>query len=266
VGPADAGSDDAGTVEPASPADSATEPGEAGPADLTGVADIGGEPGEAGREEGAGYSSEAGESGPVDAEPTGDGDVPEAAASPMDAAAAQPEGRKIWESAGENADLPPSMRGDLDELGQRLRDDVDPHTWANADHAERTSMLATANDTIREAYGLPAGDVNYPSDFPEEYDGLFDSQTGEVAMNPELLNEPSPDTALETLAHENFHDYQQRAVDGTITEPYAESRREAWRYGSENYDSDDLSAYYTNPLEVDAFVVEGAVLSGYRRQ
>jgi len=157
------------------------------------------------------------------------------------------------------------MRDDLDELGQRLRGDANPHAWANADRAERVSMLAKANDTIRETYGLPGGGVSYPSDFPEGFDGLFDPLTGEVAMNPERLDDSSPEEALLTLAHEDFHDYQERAIDGTIAEPYAESRRAAWRYGSENYNTKSYSAYRTNPLEADAFAVEEAVFRGYRR-
>ena len=219
-------------------------------------------------------SRDVGERGPVDAGPKEDGDLPQEAAPVPDTvsgdsvanAAVDPEARKAWESAGDNSDFPASMQDNLNELGQNLRSDVDPNAWANAGQAERASMLANANDTIREAYGLPPGEVHYSSDLPDGVTGEYNPDTGRVTLNSSLFNESNAEEAIQTLAHENFHDYQQRAIDGDVTEPYAESRREAWSSGQADYDSEDYTAYMANPLEADAFAAEKAVFSGYRRQ
>ena len=178
----------------------------------------------------------------------------------------QPENRQTWESTGESPDFPASMQGDLNQLGQDLRNDVDPDAWANADQGDRAAMLANANNTIRESYGLPAGEISYSSDLPEGTTGQYDPNTGDITLNSSLLNDSSPDEAIKTLSHENFHDYQQQAIDGNATDPYAKARTDAWSAGQAGYDSEDFTAYMANPLEADAFAAERAVFDGYRRQ
>ena len=179
---------------------------------------------------------------------------------------AQPENRQTWESAGESSDFPASIQGDLKQLGQDLRSDVNPDAWANADQGDRAAMLANANDTIRETYGLPPAEISYSSDLPEGTTGQYDPNTGDITLNSSLLNDSSPDEAIKTLSHENFHDYQQQAIDGNATDPYADSRTDAWSAGQAGYDSEDFTAYMANPLEADAFAAERAVFDGYRRQ
>jgi hypothetical protein len=84
------------------------------------------------------------------------------------------------------------MKEDLNQLGQDLRSDVDPDAWANADQADRTAMLADANDRIRETYGLPPGEVNYSSEMAEGFTGRYDTSTGDITLNSSLLDDSSP--------------------------------------------------------------------------
>jgi hypothetical protein len=259
--------------------DSADIPASADSADR-GAEDIGaiGSAGEAG-ETGPAYIKQTQESYLSAADPSsvrtpsGDAETPGDAADtqlPGPAAETEPssqaQDRKVWESPGENADFPASMQDDLGKLGQDLRTDVDLNAWTDASRDDRMAVLADANNRIRETYGLSAKEVNYSSQLPEGVTGQFEPATGEVTLSSSLLDESSPDEAVKTLAHENFHDYQQQAIDGTVTDPYAESRGDAWSSGQDNYDSEDFTAYMANPLEADAFAAEKAVFSGYRRR
>jgi hypothetical protein len=183
--------------------------------------------------------------------------------------------RQTWEGEADGADLPPSMKEDLRGLGNDLGEIVDPDKWA-ADPDGRKDMLNAANDRIREEYGLPQQDASYRS-VEEDPDlagsaGYFDPNNGEVVLNSNLLDLPDPQEALKTLAHENFHDYQDRAVDGNSNDPFAQSREQEWREGGDNYpDPDDyddyddyVSDYQNNPLERDAVAVENEVYAGYK--
>ena len=174
------------------------------------------------------------------------------------------ENRKTWDAIPESSDLPASMQEDLRELGQDLHGIVDPVDWTNADTDTRKDMLDAANDRIREEYGLPGGDVNYRSDLGEGVFGEYDPATGNISLNSSLLEDSNTDEAIKTLAHENFHDYQQQAIDGNSSDPYAQSRVGDWSQGQSNYDSNDFTAYMLNPLEADSFAVEQAVFRGYR--
>jgi hypothetical protein len=204
---------------------------------------------------------------PPDADATSAGSADLPAGPPQDAPATdQPMERQSWEAAGDDADLPPSMREDLSQLGQDLKSDVDPDAWAKGDQEDRAAMLADANDRIRETYGLPPGEVNYSSDLPEGCTGQYNPGTGDITLNSSLLEDQNPDEAIQTLSHENFHDYQQQAIDGNAADPYAESRADAWTAGQDGYDAEDFTAYMANPLEADAFAAERAVIDGYRRQ
>jgi hypothetical protein len=193
------------------------------------------------------------------------GDLP-GESGPDDGSPQQAQDRRSWEPTGDSSDLPASMQEDLGQLGQDLRSDVDPDAWEGADQDARAEMLSDANNTIRETYGLPPGEVNYSSELPDGTTGQYDPDTGDVTLNSSLLEDQNPDEAINTLSHENFHDYQQQAIDGEATDPYAESRVDAWTEGQANYDSEDFTAYMENPLEADAFAAERAVFDGYRRK
>ncbi|HXL16392.1 MAG TPA: hypothetical protein VN961_02600, partial [Streptosporangiaceae bacterium] len=176
--------------------------------------------------------------------------------------------RKTWEGTPDSSELPQSMKEDLGELGKDLNEIVDPVDWANADIDGRKEMLDAANDRIREEYGLPQRDLSYRSDMqPNEYGG-YDPNTGDIELNTRLvLENPDPEEAIKTLAHENFHDYQQQALDGAPGDPYAHSRLNDWIEGDANYDPNDWESYsesyWNNPLEIDARAVEREVYMGY---
>src|SRR5205085_2425206 len=95
----------------------------------------------------------------------------------------------------------------------------------------RAQMLGAANDRIREEYGLPQQEVSYRSDMDPDVTGQFDPETGGINVNSRLLESSDPGEAVKTLAHENFHDYQQRAMDGHLGDPYAQSRVGDWLEG-----------------------------------
>ena len=184
--------------------------------------------------------------------------------------------RKAWEGDAEGSDLPISMKEDLRGLGNDLRDTVDPAAWEKADLDGRKDMLNAANDRIREEYGLPQQDVSYRSEAEDPrlagaY-GYFDPNTGEIAINSSQLADSDPQESLKTLAHENFHDYQERAQAGDSSDPFAQSRAQEWREADANYPREEdyedydeyLSDYENNLLEKDAVAVENEVYAGYK--
>jgi hypothetical protein len=195
------------------------------------------------------------------------GTQPEAAAdgpaSPVDTGDAVRD-RKTWEVNPDGSELPPSMKEDLQGIGKSLAETADPGDWAKADIDTRREMLDTANHRIREEYGLPQRDVSYRSDMDPDVYGEYDPRTGDISVNSSLLEADHPEEAIKTLAHENFHHYQQQAIDGHPADPYAQSRANDWIEGDTNYDSNDFMAYMNNPLEADAYAVEEEVYRGYK--
>jgi hypothetical protein len=199
------------------------------------------------------------------------------AAEPLQADSSDPVWhRQTWEGGTEGADLPPSMKEDLQGLGNDLREVVDPAAWEKADLDGREDMLNAANDRIREEYGLPQQDVSYRSVADDPHlagvAGSFDPDTGEIVINRSQLADSDPGEALKTLAHENFHDYQERAQVGDSSDPFGQSRAQEWRKADANYpDPKDYGSrreylidYLNNPLERDARAVENEVYSGYK--
>jgi hypothetical protein len=189
--------------------------------------------------------------------------VAEAPASPADTSDAVRD-RKTWEVNPDGSDLPSSMKEDLQGLGKDLGEIAGPDDWAKADIDTRREMLDSANDRIREEYGLPQRDVSYRSDMDPDVYGEYDPRTGDIGVNSSLLEADHPEEAIKTLAHENFHDYQQQAIDGHPADPYAQSRVGDWIEGDANYDSNDFTAYMNNPLEADAYAVEEEVYRRYK--
>jgi len=169
---------------------------------------------------------------------------------------AQPAGQGQYCRSGENF----ALQG----LGKDLGEIADPGDWAKADIDTRREMLDTANDRIREEYRLPERDVSYRSDMGPDVCGEYNPRTGDISINSSLLEADHPEEAIKTLAHENFHDYQQQAIDGHLADPYAQSRVNDWIEGDANYDSNDFTAYMNNPLEADAYAVEEEVYRGYK--
>lgn len=172
--------------------------------------------------------------------------------------------RKPWEAQSKGSDLPQSMKEDLKGLGEDLNKIVNPVDWENADINSRLKMLDNAHNRIREEYELPQHDVSYPADIDSDIYGLYDLATGDIMVNSRVLKMADPSEAIKTLAHENFHDYQQQVMDRHLADPYAQSRVDDWIKGAVDYDPDDFTAYMQNPLEADAYAVEEEVYNGYR--
>ena len=215
--------------------------------------------------------------GPPDVSPELAGALPDESELTADDSDDPVRQRKTWEDNAEGSDLPPSMKEDLRDLGNDLKEIIDPAAWEKkTDPDARKDMLNAANDRIREEYGLPQRDVSYRSaaedpDLAGAY-GYFDPETGGVVINSDYLGDPDPKEAIKTLAHENFHAYQDRAQYGDCSDPFGQSRAAEWQEADAQYpheeDFDSLEdykeAYLNNLLEKDARAVESEVYTGYR--
>jgi hypothetical protein len=171
--------------------------------------------------------------------------------------------RETWEADTDGTELPPSMTEDLHNLGKDLNNVLDPADWAKADVNGRKEMLNDVNGRVREEFGLPEQNLNYRSDMPDGLLGQMNSKTGTIDISSALLDSADPKEAIKTVAHENFHCYQEQAMRSDSAEPYAQSRKEAWLEGAANYNSNDYEEYMNNPLEKDAYAVEAEVYAGY---
>lgn len=147
---------------------------------------------------------------------------------------------------------------ELQELGRRLVDVIDPDRWREADIPERMLLAQRAHAAIREAYGLPASPLMYDIGLPAQVAGRFDASTGQVSINANLLDDDMPGELLDTLAHENHHAVQTSLVDqfgggetGAATaQEWSAARR--WASAWNEYDLNDTKAYFNNDLEKDA--------------
>jgi hypothetical protein len=151
----------------------------------------------------------------------------------------------------------------LEEVGRRLVDVLDPEAWAKADLAERMVLAQRAHAFIREAYGLERSPLLYDLNLPPQVAGRFDPSTGQVSINASLLEEDHPGELLDTIAHENRHAVQvdlmqeiHQAWDQGIEEPDRAgvdwSVVAGWTDAWTRYDANDAATYHENELEVDA--------------
>lgn len=153
----------------------------------------------------------------------------------------------------------------LEALGRGVADLVQPLAWADSTPIERAEMLQGAHDYAARGLGIESPQLlSYAEDFSPNRDfGTFNPETRQVVLGSWLLDRSDPSAAVETVAHETYHDFQQRVVDGEL--PH--EREEAWRSGSEAYGNfDDFDDYMANPLERDAYAVEAPFMHGYRRE
>jgi hypothetical protein len=160
----------------------------------------------------------------------------------------------------ESADRPRLLDDDeLQELGRRLVDVIDPDRWREADIPERMLLAQRAHAAIREAYGLPAIPLLYDMGLPPQVAGRFDASTGQVSINANLLDDDLPGELLDTLAHENHHAVQTSLVDelgdtgpGVAATPQEWSAARRWASAWNEYDLNDTRAYFNNAMEKDA--------------
>jgi hypothetical protein len=159
----------------------------------------------------------------------------------------------------ESVDRPHVLDDDeLQELGRRLVDVIDPDRWREADIPERMLLAQRAHAAIREAYGLPAIPLMYDMGLPPQVAGRFDATSGQVSINANLLDDDLPGELLDTLAHENHHAVQTRLVEELgdteqgAANPQEWSAARRWASAWNEYDLNDTRAYFNNDLEKDA--------------
>jgi hypothetical protein len=156
------------------------------------------------------------------------------------------------------------------ELGRQIREWLDPAEWASWDLKTRIRFVAAAHGWVRSAYGLDGRQLLF-EELPREVHGRFDTQTGEVSVNRDLLLEDDPLPLLETLAHENRHAVQASWLDWGATErpagtPVADTELALWQHGMATYDIREFDNYWYNAIEVDAREAGHNLTAGYQRR
>lgn len=139
--------------------------------------------------------------------------------------------------------------------------------WANGDPATRAQYALEAHARIRRSYGEPEQPLVFET-LPQDISGGFDTASGEVLVDPDVLLHGDPVELLETLAHENRHALQDRRIREARTDgleaPDAEVR--IWDQAERSYAADDHLQYRYNALEVDARDADVELERGFLRR
>ena len=157
------------------------------------------------------------------------------------------------------------------ELGRQMRDWLDPDAWAAADLDTRIQYAIDAHGWIRSSFGEPPKPLLF-EDLPSGVTGGFDPRTGEVLADPDVLLEGDPLELLKTLAHENRHDLQDRAVRAARQQrdetgsPTTDPEVQTWVEAEDTYTVNDHHQYRYNAMEVDARAAESALERGFLRR
>lgn len=155
------------------------------------------------------------------------------------------------------------------EIGRGLSDVIPLERWEHADRNERAELAREAHAHIREQYGLKPNDFDVSSELPDHVRGKFYPETGRIRVNEKLLADEEPYQLIETLAHENRHAIQERALSGGLApdgEPFDSRYVETLQHGKETYDPADFygPGYLFNSLETDARDAGQRVSGGYK--
>ena len=158
------------------------------------------------------------------------------------------------------------------ELGRQIRDWLDPAEWASWDLKTRIRFVAAAQSWVRSAFALDDRQLLF-EELPPEVHGRFETTTGEVSVNRDLLLEDDPLPILETLAHENRHAVQAGWLNGASAgttpqagSPVADTELALWQHGMATYDTHDFDNYWYNAIEVDAREAGHNLTVGYQRR
>ena len=156
--------------------------------------------------------------------------------------------------------LRPLNDDELQEVGRRVLEILDPEAWRRADIPQRMRMAQQTHAFIRQAYGLDASPLLYDLNLPPQVAGRFDPGEGIVSINANLLDDDHPGELLDTLAHENAHAVQVQVVrEAGGGEPgnvegrgpqWSAARR--WSNAWKEYDAGNAEAYFQNRMEKDA--------------
>jgi hypothetical protein len=135
-------------------------------------------------------------------------------------------------------------------------DRISPQAWYDASLDDRGDAIRAMGRDIRHAMHLPAVTVT-PVDF--ELCGLHYTDKGHHYI--EVARDMNLKSTLSTVAHEMRHAYQVEIIDGRAGSHEDSS---SWTHNQHEYveyddDDDNIDAYYTQPLEADAFGFERAV-------
>lgn len=175
---------------------------------------------------------------------------------------------KDLDESSDPADAKSNLESDeqqrLEQIGAGVADIVRPDSWAVADSAERMQMLERAHQYVAAEYGLTdSPPLSYSPDLePGTESGEFDPDSREIILGDWLLTAEEPFDAVETIGHENYHDFQGRVIDGELSHPAAAD----WSKAAAEYgDFVDFEDYASNRLESDAFAAEAPFMSGYRQ-
>lgn len=158
------------------------------------------------------------------------------------------------------------------ESGRQIREWLDPAEWATWDLKTRIRFVAAAHSWVRSAFGLDDRQLLF-EELPPEVHGRFETTTGEVSMNRDLLLEDDPLPILETLAHENRHAVQAGWLNWASAgatprggTPVADTELALWQHGMATYDTHDFDNYWYNAIEVDAREAGHSLTAGYQRR
>ncbi len=137
--------------------------------------------------------------------------------------------------------------------------------WSQLSPEERLNTLQEIDNQIADAYGFPANQITSVDMAPHEL-GQFIPETGDIEINSSDLGDDGDisknyQDALETLAHESRHAYQQHLVDVFEQDPaslsdadkaLAQQWSENMKPGNYIDPEDDFDGYLNQPIEVDA--------------
>jgi hypothetical protein len=131
-------------------------------------------------------------------------------------------------------------------------DRVSPDGWDDANPIERSEIISELGKDIQHAMGLSEVRMyTVDLDICGLYDRDEDGHYVQVADHLDL------ESTISTIAHELRHAQQREIIQGVGTHPDSES----WAQNNVEYKSfeGDLDAYFTQPLEADAFGFERAI-------
>jgi uncharacterized protein YdbL (DUF1318 family)/uncharacterized protein YukE len=147
----------------------------------------------------------------------------------------------------------------LQDLKTRLSqiDGLQPDEWKNLNPDQRAEVLQNVHNQIAEAYGFQSGQVTAVA--LEEGDmGGFMPDTKGIELNSNLVADNNNVDALETIAHESRHAYQEHLVSQDPA-TLSEADREIAQQWSENMapgnyirPEQDFEGYFNQPIEADA--------------
>jgi hypothetical protein len=164
------------------------------------------------------------------------------------------------EMGGENVVkniTPGPINADLNSIVQEIRvkssisqlnlDNFRLENWNKMDLDERMTALKDFQQKIAEIQGIPSCEVTF-TEMPENQlggyiQGSLSSGNGQIELNANSVKQTSPIDAINTIAHETYHSYQEYAIShpeihGDMFEV------ESWRINS-------LPGNYIDPSEFD---------------